>query len=167
MSYQEHKHASPQSAKCAVITTSDSRTATDDESGKYIKQRLMEAGNTITHYVILKNDAVIIGDEVKRLIEHSDVQVIITSGGTGLSKRDVTVNTIRALLEKELEGFGELFRTLSYQEIGAGAIMSRALAGVARTKIIICIPGSLGAVKLAVDKIIIPEIGHLVREATR
>ncbi|MDD5190179.1 MAG: MogA/MoaB family molybdenum cofactor biosynthesis protein [Dehalococcoidales bacterium] len=167
MSYQEHKHVSPQNLKCAVITTSDSRTEANDESGSYLKEQLISAGHTVTHYAILKNDVAAIRETIQCLIEHRDVQVIITSGGTGLSKKDVTVNTIRGLLEKELEGFGEIFRALSYQEIGAGAIMSRALAGVAKTKIIICIPGSLGAVKLAVDKIILPEIGHLVREATR
>ena len=167
MSYQEHKRLSLDHVKCAVITTSDSRTEIDDESGKYIKQRLTEAGHTVTYYTILKNSAEIIGSEITRLVEHSDAQVILTSGGTGLSRKDVTVNTARRLLEKELEGFGELFRQLSYQEIGTGAMMSRALAGVANAKVIICVPGSLGAVKLAMDKIILPEIGHLVREATR
>ena len=167
MSYQEHKHVSPQNVKCAVITTSDSRTVVDDESGKFIKQRLTENGHTVTHYTIIKNDAVLIGDEIKRLLDHKDIQVIITSGGTGLSQRDVTVNTIRPLMEKEIEGFGEIFRQLSFQEIGAGAIMSRAIAGVVKSKIIICLPGSLGAAKLAMDKIILPEIGHMVREATR
>ncbi|MFH0769372.1 MAG: molybdopterin-binding protein, partial [Chloroflexota bacterium] len=92
---------------------------------------------------------------------------IIVSGGTGLSHRDVTVETIYPILEKRLDGFGELFRSLSYQEIGTGSIMSRAIAGVARGKVILCLPGSLAAVKLAMDKIILPEIGHLVREATR
>jgi len=167
MSYQEHKSHSIEHLKCAVIITSDSRTIADDDSGKYIQQHLLNAGHLVTHYAILKNDEAVIGNEIKRLIEQNDVQVVITSGGTGLSKKDVTVNTVRAILEKELEGFGELFRSLSYQEIGTGAMMSRALAGVAKTRVIICVPGSLGAVKLAIDKIILPEIGHLVREATR
>jgi len=167
MSSREHKELSPSSVKCAVLTTSDTRTAANDESGQYIRQRLAENGHAVTHYNILKNDAGIIAGEITRLLEHNDVQVIITSGGTGLSKKDVTVNTVRQLLEKEIEGFGELFRSLSFQEIGAGAMLSRALAGVVKTKVIICIPGSLGAAKLAIDKIILPEIGHLVREATR
>jgi len=150
-----------------VLTTSDTRTPENDESGKYIRQQLAEMGHAVTHYNILKNDAGIIKGEITRLLEHNDVQVIITSGGTGLSKKDVTVNTVRPMLEKEIEGFGELFRSLSFTEIGAGAMLSRALAGVAKTKVIICVPGSLGAVKLAMDKIILPEIGHIVREATR
>jgi len=167
MSYHEHKRLSVEYVKCAVITTSDSRTALNDDSGAYIKRRLVEAGHAVTHYDILKNDPVVLRDEIKSLITDNDVQVIVTTGGTGLSKKDVTVDTVQALLDKELEGFGELFRTLSYQEIGVGAIMSRALAGVANTRVIICIPGSLGAVTLAMEKIILPEIGHLVREATR
>jgi molybdenum cofactor biosynthesis protein B len=167
MSYHEHKRLSVEHVKCAVITTSDSRTALDDDSGAYIKRRLLETGHTVTHYAILKNDTVVLRDEMKNLLADDDVQVIVTTGGTGLSKKDVTVDTVRALLDKELEGFGELFRTLSYQEIGVGAIMSRALAGVANTRVIICIPGSLGAVNVAMEKIILPEIGHLVREATR
>ncbi len=167
MSYQEHKHLSVEHVKCAVITTSDSRTEADDESGKYIKQRLNDSGHTVTQHAILKNDANIIVGRVRELLTNPDVQVIITSGGTGLSKKDVTVNTLRPLFEKELEGFGEIFRILSYQEIGAGAVLSRAVAGVTQSKIIICLPGSLGAVKLAMEKIIVPELGHMVREATR
>lgn len=99
--------------------------------------------------------------------KRGELQVIITSGGTGVSHRDVTIETISPILEKRLDGFGELFRSLSYQEIGTGSIMSRAIAGVARGKVILCVPGSLGAVNLAMEKIILPEIGHLVREATR
>jgi len=167
MSYHEHKRLSVEHVKCAVITTSDSRTEANDESGAYIKRRLVEAGHAVTHYDILKNDPVVLRDEIISLITDNDVQVIITTGGTGLSKKDVTVNTVKALLDKELEGFGEVFRSLSYQEIGAGAIMSRALAGVANSRVIICLPGSLGAVSLAMEKIIVSEIGHLVREATR
>jgi molybdenum cofactor biosynthesis protein B len=109
----------------------------------------------------------VLKNKIIELINQSDVQVVITSGGTGLSHKDVTVDTVQAMLEKKLDGFGELFRSLTYQELGTGAIMSRATAGVINGKIIICFPGSLGAASLAMDKIIIPEIGHLVREATR
>jgi len=167
MGYHEHKEHSIQSVACAVITTSDSRTEKDDESGKLIKQRLTDNGHKVTYYTILKNEATIIKQKVEELLRRNDVQVIITGGGTGLSKRDVTVNTITPMLEKQLDGFGELFRQLTYQEIGTGSIMSRAIAGVAGGKVIICIPGSVGAATLAMDKIILPEIGHLVWEATR
>jgi molybdenum cofactor biosynthesis protein B len=167
MGYQEHKHHDIQNVTCAVLTTSDSRTEKDDESGKLIKQRLADNGHTVTYYTILKNDTKAIKQKIEELLRRDDVQVIITGGGTGLSKRDVTVNTIDTMLEKKLEGFGELFRQLSYQEIGTGSIMSRAIAGVTKGKVIICIPGSLGAAALAMDKIILSEIGHLVRETTR
>jgi molybdopterin adenylyltransferase len=167
MGYHEHKHHDVKNVACAVITTSDNRTEKDDESGKLIKQRLTDNGHKVTDYTILKNDAMAIREKIEELMKRDDVQVIITGGGTGLSKRDVTVNTIAPMLEKQLDGFGELFRQLTYQEIGTGSIMSRAIAGVANGKVIICIPGSLGAATLAMDKIILPEIGHLVREATR
>jgi molybdenum cofactor biosynthesis protein B len=165
--YHEHKHLAVTSVKCAVITTSDSRTEQEDESGRLIRKKLTDGGHRVTHYVILKNDAAAIKQELAALLLRDDVQAIITSGGTGLSKRDVTVDTIAPMLEKKLDGFGELFRQLTYQEIGAGSVLSRALAGAANGKIIICIPGSLGAAQLAMDKIIIHELGHMVREATR
>jgi molybdenum cofactor biosynthesis protein B len=152
---------------CAVLVTSDSRTEETDESGKLIKQRLQDKGHKVVYYTILKNDAAILKNKIVELIQQEEVQVIITSGGTGLSHKDVTVDTVQAMLEKQLDGFGELFRQLTYQELGTASIMSRATAGVIRGKIIICFPGSLGAATLAMDKIILPEIGHLVREATR
>lgn len=167
MGYQEHKHLSLKSVTCAVIITSDSRTEKDDESGKLIQQRLTDNGHTVAVYAIVKNDAAVIRERLAQVLLHDAVQVIITSGGTGLSKRDVTVDTINPMLEKRLDGFGELFRQLTYQEIGAGSIMSRAIAGLAKEKVIICLPGSLDAATLAMDKIILPEIGHMVREATR
>lgn len=167
MGYHEHKEHDIKSVACAVITTSDSRTEKDDESGKLIKQRLMDNGHKVVYYTILKNNAEAIKQKIEELMQRDDVQIIITGGGTGLSKRDVTVNTIAPILDKKLEGFGELFRQLTYQEIGTGSIMSRAIAGVTKGKVIICIPGSSGAATLAMDKIILPEIGHLVREATR
>ncbi len=167
MSYQEHKQKSPQSVNCAVLIISDSRTEDTDESGKLLKQRLSQNGHRVMAYSILKNDADVIRKKMGELLGQEELQVIITSGGTGVSHRDVTIETVTPLLEKKMDGFGELFRSLSYQEIGTGSVMSRAIAGVAEGKIVICIPGSLGAASLAIDKIILPEIGHMVREATR
>jgi len=167
MSYHEHKRLENKAVGCAVLVTSDSRTEETDESGKLIKQRLQDKGHKVVYYTILKNDAAILKNKIVELIQQEEVQVIITSGGTGLSHKDVTVDTVQAMLEKQLDGFGELFRQLTYQELGTASIMSRATAGVIRGKIIICFPGSLGAATLAMDKIILPEIGHLVREATR
>jgi molybdenum cofactor biosynthesis protein B len=167
MGYREHKEKSPRSVTCAVLTISDSRTEQDDESGKLLKEKLSQNGHRVLAYAILKNDADAIKRKIEELLKSADLQVIITSGGTGISHRDVTVETISPVLEKKLDGFGELFRFLTFQEIGTGSIMSRAMAGVAGGKVIICLPGSLGAVTLALDKVILPEIGHMVREATR
>ena len=167
MSYQEHKKEAPQTVNCAVLVISDSRTEDTDESGKLLREKLGQNGHRVIAYSILKNDSEVIKQKIKELLGQEELQVIITSGGTGVSHRDVTVETVSPIMEKRLDGFGELFRSLSYQEIGTASIMSRAIAGVAGGKIIICIPGSLGAAKLAIDNIILPEIGHMVREATR
>jgi molybdenum cofactor biosynthesis protein B len=167
MSHNDHKEKSPKNVTCAVLTISDSRTEETDESGRYMKERLGENGHRVMFYALLKNDAAAIKKQVETLLQQADLQVIITSGGTGASHRDVSVETITPLLEKKLDGFGELFRLLTYQEIGTTSVMSRAMAGVANGKIVISLPGSLGAVTLAMDKIILLEIGHMVREATR
>jgi len=167
MSYQEHKEKSPRNVSCAVFTISDTRMEETDESGKVLREKLIQNGHSIVQYSILKNDADDIRQKIQDLLREDAVQVIITSGGTGMSRRDITVETVLPMLEKKLDGFGELFRFLTFQELGTASIMSRAMAGAARGKVIICIPGSLGAVRLAMDKIILPEIGHMVREATR
>ncbi len=167
MGYQEHKHKEPKSVSCAVLTISDTRTEQDDESGRLIRQKLSENGHRVMFYSILKDEADSIKKKIYELLEQDELQVIITSGGTGVSRRDITVETIYPILEKKLDGFGELFRLLTYQEIGTGSIMSRAIAGVAGGKVILCLPGSPEATNLAMDKIILPELGHLVMEATR
>ncbi|MCL2707117.1 MAG: molybdenum cofactor biosynthesis protein MoaB [Dehalococcoidia bacterium] len=167
MGYEDHKHLAPQSVNCAVIIISDSRTEKTDESGKLLVEGLSAAGHQVHDYTVLKNDAISIRNKLADLLHSTETQVIIASGGTGASRLDITIETVLPLLEKKLDGFGELFRYLTYQEIGTGSILSRACAGVALGKVIICLPGSLKAVKLALEKIIIPEICHLVREASR
>jgi molybdenum cofactor biosynthesis protein B len=167
MGYHEHKHKSPISVTCAVIIISGSRTEQNDESGKLITQLLEKNNHKVTSFSILKNDAGSIIEKLDNLLKEDGLQVIITSGGTGASHLDITIETITPILGKKLDGFGELFRFLTYQEIGTGSIMSRAMAGVLRGRIIISLPGSLEAVRLAMEKIILPEIGHMVREATR
>jgi molybdenum cofactor biosynthesis protein B len=167
MGYHEHKEKSPRSVTCAILTISDSRTEQDDESGKLLQEKLSQNGHKVLAYAILKNDGNSIRQKMEGLLKLADLQVIITSGGTGISHRDITIETMSPMLEKKVDGFGELFRSLTFQEIGTGSIMSRAMAGVAGGKVVICLPGSLGAVTLALDKIILPEIGHMVREATR
>jgi len=167
MGYEEHRHLSPQYINCAVVIISDSRDAKTDESGALLVEGLKGARHTVSSFEFLKNDAEAIKAKFNELLCRAGLQVVVMSGGTGASARDVTVETITPLLEKVLPGFGELFRTLSFQEIGTGAILSRALAGVTRGRVIICLPGSVKAVALALNKIILPEIGHLVREASR
>ncbi len=167
MGYHDHKQTAPKKVNCAVVIISGSRTEQSDESGKFIMQALKEKGHQVTSYDILRNDADSIRQKLAELLDDDGLQVIITSGGTGASRMDLTIETISPVLDKKLDGFGELFRFLTYQEIGTGSIMSRAMAGVARGKVIICLPGSTGAVRLAVEQIILPEIGHLVREASR
>ena len=167
MGYQEHKYKGPKSVSCAVLTISDTRTEQDDESGRLIRQKLSEAGHRVILHCVLKNETDSIQKKIYELLKEEALQVIIAIGGTGVSHRDITIETIYPILEKKLDGFGELFRFLTYSEIGTGSIMSRAIAGVARGKVIFCLPGSPEAGKLAMDKIILPELGHLVMEATR
>jgi molybdenum cofactor biosynthesis protein B len=167
MGYREHKCHSLKNVAVAVITVSDTRTKENDESGKYIMKKLEENSHKIIFYSIIRDEENLIRDEIKKLINNNDVQVIITNGGTGISRRDVTIDVVDGLLDKKLGGFGEIFRYLSYKEIGSSAIMSRAVAGAAKNKIIICLPGSFDAVKLAIEKLILPEIGHIVWELNR
>jgi molybdenum cofactor biosynthesis protein B len=167
MGHKEHKEISPRTVNCAVLTISDSRTEATDESGRYIIKALEDSGHRVTARGIIRNSADTIGNRLAELLADDAVEVIITSGGTGASHRDVTVETVNPILEKKMDGFGELFRYLTYQEIGTPSIMSRALGGIARGKVILCLPGSTAAARLALEKIILPELGHLVHEATR
>lgn len=167
MGYKEHKCHSLKNVAVAVITVSDTRTKENDESGKYIMKKLEENIHKIISYSIIRDEKKLLRDELEKLINNDDVQVIITNGGTGISRRDVTIDVVENMFDKKLDGFGEIFRYLSYKEIGSPAVMSRAVAGTVKNKIIICLPGSLGAVKLGIEKLIIPEIGHLVWEINR
>ncbi|TFG47184.1 MAG: molybdenum cofactor biosynthesis protein MoaB [Dehalococcoidia bacterium] len=167
MGHIDHKAQSPTTVKCAVITVSDSRTEDTDESGRYLTSTLMENGHIVGYYRLLKNDVKAIINTLNEILIDATLQVVIFSGGTGLSHRDLTVETVTPLLEKQMPGFGELFRLLTWESIGTPSIMSRALGGVIKGKVILCLPGSLNAVKLAAEKIILPEIGHMAREAGR
>ncbi|MDX1412197.1 MAG: MogA/MoaB family molybdenum cofactor biosynthesis protein [Nitrospirales bacterium] len=166
-SHLSHKKQGTLSLPCVVFTCSDSRTRETDSSGKLICHLLKEQGHTIVDYQILKDEP---GDILDRLQEatRSDVsRVIIINGGTGISRRDSTFEAVDKFLEKRLEGFGELFRYLSYQDIGSPAMLSRATAGIRGKHVIFSIPGSQGAVKLAMQQLILPEIGHLVGELNK
>lgn len=168
MSTKEHKQAAPSQVRCKVITVSDTRTEDTDKSGKLMKEMLESAGHKIVDYVIVKDEAEPIKDEVLKGCSNPDIDVVLTNGGTGIAKRDVTIETVQSLFDKEIPGFGEIFRMLSYQEdIGSAAILSRAAAGVVNDSAVFSTPGSTGAVRLAMEKLIIPEIGHVVRELTK
>jgi molybdopterin adenylyltransferase len=168
MSTQEHKQAAPSQVRCMVITVSDTRTEETDKSGKLMMELLENAGHKIVEYVIVKDEAEPIKSEVLKGCSNPDIDVVLTNGGTGIAKRDVTIETVQSLFEKEIPGFGEIFRMLSYQEdIGSAALLSRAAAGVVNDRAVFSTPGSTGAVRLAMEKLIIPEIGHVVRELTK
>lgn len=165
MSTTEHKKEAPQQVACMVITVSDTRTKETDKSGQTMISLLEAAGHVIRDYVIVKDEKEAIREAVVKGCENPQIEVVLTNGGTGIAKRDVTIETVQSLFDKEISGFGELFRMLSYQEdIGSAAILSRAIAGVVNDKAVFSTPGSTGAVKLAMNRLIIPEIGHFVRE---
>lgn len=165
--HQHQKQSGPQSLNCGVITISDTRTDENDEGGSFIAESLISAGHQIKKKLIIKDDPEDIINLMKELVSSGEFNLIITTGGTGIASRDNTVLTLKPLLDKTMEGFGELFRSLSYDEIGARAMLSSATAGVAGNTLIFCLPGSVNAVKLGMEKLILPELGHLVWEATR
>ena len=162
MAVHEHKNKAHRTVRCAVITLSDTRDETTDKSGKRIKDLLAEQEQPVTSYQILKDEPDQITAAVRDLLAQPDVDVIITNGGTGIAPRDTTFEAIQGLLEKEIPGFGEMFRMLSYADIGPAAMLTRATAGVAQGKVIISLPGSTGAVELGMTKLVLPELGHML-----
>lgn len=165
MTYEQHKYAGRTIiANCAVITLSDTRSADTDTSGQRIAALLKESGHRVTEYLILKDEPGAIGAVVDQLLIRDDVDAILTNGGTGISRRDQTIEVIERKITSPLPGFGELFRNLSWDQIGSGAMLSRAVAGITSGKLIFCMPGSTKAVELAMAKLIIPELGHLLYE---
>jgi len=150
-----------------VITCSDTRTPETDTSGQLIQKLLKEHGHSIAAYHLAKDEPAQIKGRIAEGIANDAVQAIIINGGTGISRRDSTFEAVDAMLEKRLDGFGEVFRYLTYQEIGSPAIMSRATAGIIKGRILFSTPGSENAVRLAMEKLILPELGHLVKELTK
>ena len=163
----EHKQAAPRSVRCYVVTVSDTRTEDTDASGATIIDLLRASGHHIAGRIIVKDDAVLVRDTIARQLANSEVDVIIATGGTGITSRDITFEAVDALLEKRLDGFGELFRMLSFQDIGPSAMMSRASAGLAAGHIVVSLPGSEPAVRLAMERLLLPELGHLVQQAAK
>jgi len=150
-----------------VVTVSDTRTEANDTSGEAARALIVAAGHIVAGYKLVKDEPAEVAALIRSVAETRSADVVVTSGGTGITARDSTYEAVTSLLDKRLDGFGELFRMLSYQEIGAAAMMSRAVAGLHRGVAVFATPGSTAAVKLALEKLIIPELGHLVFEAHR
>ena len=160
--------ASRGALRCGVLTVSDSRTVDTDESGPLARRLLEAAGHQIAVHGLLRNDEPAVRERVAQWLARGDLHAIIITGGTGLGSKDRTVEAVQPLFEKEIPGFGELFRLLSYQEqIGTTAILSRAVAGSAKGAVIVSLPGSKAAVELALTRILVPELPHLLREIRR
>ncbi|OOC62249.1 MogA/MoaB family molybdenum cofactor biosynthesis protein [Paenibacillus ihbetae] len=164
-SVQEHKEQSPAAVQCMVVTVSDTRTTDNDKSGQLMIGLLEDAGHRITAYTIVKDDYELIRETVRTGVSRSDVDIVFLTGGTGISSRDTTYEAVSSLLEKELPGFGEIFRYLSFAEdIGTAAILSRAIGGTIQNTAVFSMPGSTGAVKLAMNRILLPELTHIKQE---
>jgi molybdopterin adenylyltransferase len=165
MGVAEHRKGAIEHVRCWVVTISDSRTSETDSSGDAIVSLLETAGHVIAGRDLVRDDPARVREVVQQHI--GAVDAIVTTGGTGITSRDSTYEAIDGLIEKRLDGFGELFRSLSYAEIGSAAMMTRATAGVARRTVIFMLPGSEHAVRLGMTRLIVPELGHVVRELRR
>jgi molybdenum cofactor biosynthesis protein B len=163
----EHKARAPRSVRCFVLTVSDTRTDDTDASGRAIAALLTAAGHVVAGRAIVTDEADLVRTAVERQLASPDVDAIITTGGTGITSRDSTYEVIASLLQKRLDGFGELFRMLSFEQIGPAAMMSRTCAGLVSGRIVVALPGSEAAVRLAMERLVIPELGHLVQQASR
>ncbi len=165
MSVDEHKETAPATVKCAVITVSDTRTEETDKSGKLMISLLRENGHEVGYYTIVRDDKDSIISAFREAADSPGIEAVLINGGTGIARRDITIETITPFFEKEMIGFGELFRMVSYlEDIGSAAIMSRAAAGTYQSKAIFITPGSSGAVRTAMEKLILKELGHVMRE---
>lgn len=162
-----HKAHAPRAVGCYVLTVSDTKTPETDTAGALIRERLEAAGHRVTGAAIVRDEPAEVARLVRAACADPAVQVVILTGGTGITSRDSTFEAVEALLDKRLPGFGELFRMLSYQEVGAAAMLSRAQLGVHNRRIVASLPGSPGACRLALDRLLLPELGHLVGEVSR
>ncbi len=165
MGHEEHRRESEKivDVKFSILTISDKRSVESDETGKFIKEFLAKYNFNVIHHSVVRNRIDDIRREIMRVVL-SETDVIVTTGGTGVSKRDLTIEAVEGLFEKKIEGFGEIFRMISFHRIGSAAMMTRATAGIIKDKVVFCLPGSPDAVEMAMKEIIIREIKHLVWE---
>jgi molybdenum cofactor biosynthesis protein B len=161
-SAQQHRRQGPKSVRCAVLTVSDTRSLTDDKSGQTIVELLQTAGHEIADRALVRDEPALVVDQVSRFAENAEIDAVVVTGGTGIAARDQTPDAVARLITRQLPGYGELFRMLSYQEIGAAAMLSRAMGGLVGETVVLTMPGSTAAVRLAMEKIILPELSHLV-----
>jgi molybdenum cofactor biosynthesis protein B len=164
---EEHEQSAPQSLRCAVVTVSDTRTLETDSGGETVLNWLERAGHVVAARTIIRDEPADMRKLLRWFADDPAIDAVLMTGGTGLSRRDQTFETVRSMLTKELPGYGELFRMLSYHEIGPAAILSRAVGGLIDTTVVLTMPGSPAAVQLAMEKIIVFQLNHLVREARR
>jgi len=167
MGVKEHRKHGPKVVVAAILTVSDTRNRRTDETGKIIRQELEKAGHKVVRQGIVKDEKKEILSWLRAALADPVIHAVIINGGTGIARRDVTIEVVRPLLEKEIPGFGELFRMLSFKKVGGAAMMSRALAGVCKRKVMICLPGSPDAARLALEELLLSDIGHMVWEAKR
>ena len=167
MSANAHRAASPSSVPCLVLTVSDTRTRETDTSGQTISSLLEDAGHTVVARELVPDDPIKVAEAIRAHLGRKHVRAVITTGGTGVTSRDTTYEAVASMFDKQLDGFGELFRMLSYQQVGAAAMLSRACAGVVTGCVVFVLPGSEAAVRLGMEKLILPELGHVVRETSR
>ena len=164
---REHKAHAPKAIGCFVLTISDSKTAETDTSGAAIRELLTAAGHPVIGSAIVRDEPDAVCRVIRDACTHDDIQAVILTGGTGITSRDSTFEAVEGLLDKRLPGFGELFRMLSYEEIGPAAMLSRAQMGIHQRRIVVSLPGSPNACRLALEKLLVPELSHLVREVSR
>jgi molybdenum cofactor biosynthesis protein B len=163
MGHEEHKREAPRSIRIFVVTASDSRGEAEDTSGAFLRDAIAKAGHAVAGYRVVKDEP----EQIRAALQEAaraGAEAVVVNGGTGIAARDRTYEAVSGLLEKRLDGFGELFRMLSYAEIGSAAMLSRAVAGVWEGRAVFSVPGSSAAVRLAWEKLIAPEVGHVLRE---
>jgi molybdopterin adenylyltransferase len=164
MGHREHHRQAPRHIAVGVLSISDTRSEKTDRSGRLIRKRLLRGGHQVAEYRIVPDDPAHIRKVIRKWMRQRDVEAMILTGGTGISPRDGTLESLEPLLSKKLEGFGEIFRFLSFRQVGSAAFLSRALAGVCGGKPLFSLPGSEPAVRLAMDRLILPELGHLIQQ---
>lgn len=167
MGVEEHRRRGPKSVGFAVITVSDTRTQEDDVTGHILRDMLKTAGHQEAIYMVVRDRVEEVREALERGLAEGSVDLILFNGGTGISKRDVTVEALEPILEKIMPGFGELFRSLSFEEIGPAAVLSRALAGTCQDRLIVALPGSTAAARLALERLVLPELNHLIWEVKK